>query len=302
MEVNHLITEGRNPSTMSIDSMSTIEMVKVINEEDQKVALAVERVSPQIAEAIDQATARFLRGGRLIYCGAGTSGRLGALDAIELTPTYSVSPDQAFGLLAGGKEAMFQAVEGAEDSEELAIKDLKECNLKSEDVLISIAASGRTPYTISAIKYGKKVGALTISLTCNEQSAMNLLADIGIAPVVGPEVITGSTRMKAGTAQKLVLNMISTGVMIKTGKVYQNLMVNVQPTNKKLIQRSISIIQEATQVDEETATIYLEKADKRVNIAIVMILTGLDAEESADALKKVQGRISKVVEGNQNED
>ncbi|WP_321383157.1 N-acetylmuramic acid 6-phosphate etherase [uncultured Enterococcus sp.] len=295
MEITKLTTESRNTDSQNIDQLSTLEMIKVINEEDKKVAAAVERVLPDIALAIDAMTERFLADGRLIYCGAGTSGRLGALDAIELTPTYSVSPQKAFGILAGGKEAMFSAIEGAEDSKELAVEDLKKVDLSEKDVVIALAASGRTPYAISAIEYGNKVGALTISVTCNDKGEMNQLAQVGIAAVVGPEVITGSTRMKSGSAQKMVLNMLSTGVMIKSGKVYQNLMVNVQPTNLKLIQRSISIIQEATGVDAARAEDYLTRADNHVAAAIVMLETGKSFSESIQALDEKGGRISAVI-------
>lgn len=296
MELNKLTTEARNPASQHIDQLDTLAMIQLINDEDKKVAAAIEEVLPQVAEAIDLATERFQQGGRLIYCGAGTSGRLGALDAIELTPTYSVSPERAFGILAGGKEAMFNAVEGAEDSKELAVKDLQSHQVSEKDVVIALAASGRTPYAIAAIEYGNKLGALTISVTCNAASDMNRLATVGIAPVVGPEVITGSTRMKAGSAQKMVLNMLSTGVMIKTGKVYQNLMVNVQPTNLKLVQRAISIIQEATGAAAEEAQRCLEAADNHVARAIVMIETGLDAAASADALRTHQDRISSILQ------
>ncbi|MEI5991181.1 N-acetylmuramic acid 6-phosphate etherase [Enterococcus crotali] len=295
MKLDELTTESRNAASMNIDQLSTIEMVKLINQEDQKVALAVEKVLPELAEAIDQAAARYQKGGRLIYCGAGTSGRLGTLDAIELTPTYSVSPDKAFGLIAGGKEAMFQAVEGAEDSKVLAEADLKKHELTSEDVVIAVAASGRTPYAIGAIEYAKKVNALTIAVTCNEASEMNRIAAIGIAPVVGPEVITGSTRMKAGTAQKMVLNMFSTGIMVKVGNVYQNLMVNVQPTNEKLVQRSVHIIHDATGVDLTTAQKYLEKAQNHVAEAIVMIKGQIDLTEAQELLKRHNRRISDVL-------
>ncbi|OJG96886.1 N-acetylmuramic acid-6-phosphate etherase [Enterococcus termitis] len=296
MKLEELTTESRNAKSKNIDQLTAMEIVEIINQEDQKVALAIEKVLPEIARAIEQAALRYQKGGRLIYCGAGTSGRLGTLDAIELTPTYSVSPDRAFGIIAGGKEAMFQAVEGAEDSKELAVKDLMQHKLIAEDVVIAVAASGRTPYTIGAIEYAEQVGALTISVTCNDKSEMNKLAAIGIAPVVGPEVITGSTRMKAGTAQKMVLNMISTGVMIKTGSVYQNLMVNVQPTNEKLIQRSLQIIHEATGVDLETAEKYLEQAGNHVADAIVMIEGNIDATEARRLLENNQYRISDVLE------
>lgn len=295
MNLEGLTTEARNEATKKIDQVSTLEMVTLINQEDQKVAQAIEKVLPQIAAAIDAAAERFKKGGRLIYCGAGTSGRLGALDAIELTPTYSVSPERAFGILAGGEKAMYQAIEGAEDSKELAIEDLTQHQLTARDVVIAIAASGRTPYAVSAIEYGKKVGALTISVTCNNQSPMNQLAEIGIAPIVGPEVITGSTRMKAGSAQKMVLNMFSTGIMVKVGNIYQNLMVNVQPTNEKLMQRATNIIKEAAEIEESQAKEYLEAAQLEVAPAIVMAKTHVDFQKAKQLLAEHDGRISEVL-------
>ncbi|AVR92889.1 N-acetylmuramic acid 6-phosphate etherase [Enterococcus faecalis TX1322] len=295
MNLEGLTTEARNETTKKIDQVSTLEMVTLINQEDQKVAQAIEKVLPQIATAIDAAAERFKKGGRLIYCGAGTSGRLGALDAIELTPTYSVSPERAFGILAGGEKAMYQAIEGAEDSKELAIEDLTQHQLTARDVVIAIAASGRTPYAVSAIEYGKKVGALTISVTCNNQSPMNQLAEIGIAPIVGPEVITGSTRMKAGSAQKMVLNMFSTGIMVKVGNIYQNLMVNVQPTNEKLIQRATNIIKEAAEIEESQAKEYLEAAQLEVAPAIVMAKAHVDFQKAKQLLAEHDGRISEVL-------
>jgi len=295
MNLEGLTTEARNEATKKIDQVSTLEMVTLINQEDQKVAQAIEKVLPQIAAAIDAAAERFKKGGRLIYCGAGTSGRLGALDAIELTPTYSVSPERAFGILAGGEKAMYQAIEGAEDSKELAIEDLTQHQLTARDVVIAIAASGRTPYAVSAIEYGKKVGALTISVTCNNQSPMNQLAEIGIAPIVGPEVITGSTRMKAGSAQKMVLNMFSTGIMVKVGNIYQNLMVNVQPTNEKLIQRATNIIKEAAEIEESQAKEYLEAAQLEAAPAIVMAKAHVDFQKAKQLLADHDGRISEVL-------
>ena len=295
MNLEGLTTEARNEATKKIDQVSTLEMVTLINQEDQKVAQAIEKVLPQIAAAIDAAAERFKKGGRLIYCGAGTSGRLGALDAIELTPTYSVSPERAFGILAGGEKAMYQAIEGAEDSKELAIEDLTQHQLTVRDVVIAIAASGRTPYAVSAIEYGKKVGALTISVTCNNQSPMNQLAEIGIAPIVGPEVITGSTRMKAGSAQKMVLNMFSTGIMVKVGNIYQNLMVNVQPTNEKLMQRATNIIKEAAEIEESQAKEYLEAAQLEVAPAIVMAKAHVDFQKAKQLLAEHDGRISEVL-------
>ncbi|HCQ8776503.1 TPA: N-acetylmuramic acid 6-phosphate etherase [Enterococcus faecalis] len=295
MNLEGLTTEARNEATKKIDQVSTLEMVTLINQEDQKVAQAIEKVLPQIAAAIDAAAERFKKGGRLIYCGAGTSGRLGALDAIELTPTYSVSPERAFGILAGGEKAMYQAIEGAEDSKELSIEDLTQHQLTARDVVIAIAASGRTPYAVSAIEYGKKVGALTISVTCNNQNPMNQLAEIGIAPIVGPEVITGSTRMKAGSAQKMVLNMFSTGIMVKVGNIYQNLMVNVQPTNEKLIQRATNIIKEAAEIEESQAKEYLEAAQLEVAPAIVMAKAHVDFQKAKQLLAEHDGRISEVL-------
>ena len=295
MNLEGLTTEARNEATKKIDQVSTLEMVTLINQEDQKVAQAIEKVLPQIAAAIDAAAERFKKGGRLIYCGAGTSGRLGALDAIELTPTYSVSPERAFGILAGGEKAMYQAIEGAEDSKELSIEDLTQHQLTARDVVIAIAASGRTPYAVSAIEYGKKVGALTISVTCNNQSPMNQLAEIGIAPIVGPEVITGSTRMKAGSAQKMVLNMFSTGIMVKVGNIYQNLMVNVQPTNEKLIQRATNIIKEAAEIEESLAKEFLEAAQLEVAPAIVMAKAHVDFQKAKQLLAEHDGRISEVL-------
>lgn len=295
MNLEGLTTEARNEATKKIDQVSTLEMVTLINQEDQKVAQAIEKVLPQIAAAIDAAAERFKKGGRLIYCGAGTSGRLGALDAIELTPTYSVSPERAFGILAGGEKAMYQAIEGAEDSKELAIEDLTQHQLTAQDVVIAIAASGRTPYAVSAIEYGKKVGALTISVTCNNQSPMNQLAEIGIAPIVGPEVITGSTRMKAGSAQKMVLNMFSTGIMVKVGNIYQNLMVNVQPTNEKLMQRATNIIKEAAEIEESQAKEYLEAAQLEVAPAIIMAKAHVDFQKAKQLLAEHDGRISEVL-------
>lgn len=295
MNLEGLTTEARNEATKKIDQVSTLEMVTLINQEDQKVAQAIEKVLPQIAAAIDAAAERFKKGGRLIYCGAGTSGRLGALDAIELTPTYSVSPERAFGILAGGEKAMYQAIEGAEDSKELAIENLTQHQLTARDVVIAIAASGRTPYAVSAIEYGKKVGALTISVTCNNQSPMNQLAEIGIAPIVGPEVITGSTRMKAGSAQKMVLNMFSTGIMVKVGNIYQNLMVNVQPTNEKLMQRATNIIKEAAEIEESQAKEYLEAAQLEVAPAIVMAKAHVDFQKAKQLLADHDGRISEVL-------
>lgn len=291
MDLSNLTTEKRNHVSMHIDELSTSKILEIINDEDKKVAEAVEKELPIIAKAVDEISERFTQGGRIIYCGAGTSGRLGVLDATELVPTYSVSPDQAFGIIAGGQEAMFRAIEGAEDSKELAVEDMKKINLNNKDVLISIAASGRTPYTIGAIEYGNKLGALTISVTCNQDSEMHKIANISIAPVVGPEVITGSTRMKAGTAQKLVLNMLSTATMIKIGKVYENLMINVQATNEKLVKRAVSIIMQITNLDEEKAVQLFNESEQSVAVSIIMFKTGKNFTESKILLEKANGKV-----------
>ena len=289
-------TEERNENTKNIDALETADMLKLINSEDKKVAEAVEREIPQIAKAVDIISEHFKKGGRLIYCGAGTSGRLGILDAVECPPTFSTEPEQVVGLIAGGYPAIFKAVEGAEDSPELGEKDLKELNFTGNDVLVGIAASGRTPYVIGCMKYAKSVGAPVLSVTCCPGSDIANLADVSIAPTPGPEVITGSTRLKSGTAQKLVLNMLTTGSMIKLGKVYGNLMVDVKPSNEKLIHRCKKIVSDATGVTIEEAEAYLDKCGYRPKIAIVMILCGVDSETARDLLKTNDERISKAVQ------
>ena len=239
-DITKLATERRNPRSRDIDRLTTAEMVSLINSEDKKVADAVEKVCPQIAAAIDLIYARMKRGGRLIYCGCGTSGRLGILDASECPPTYSVSPETVQAVIAGGRGAVFNAVEGAEDSAELGKEDMLKLALTENDTLVGIAASGRTPYVLGAMKAARDAGAGVIGLTCYPGSEIDRAADIGISPDTGPEVITGSTRMKCGTAQKMVLNMLSTCTMVKLGKVYGNLMVDVKPSNEKLVHRCIS--------------------------------------------------------------
>jgi len=295
INIEGMTTETVNEATKQIDELDSLGIVTLINGEDKKVAQAIEAELPQIAKAVDAVAERFRRGGRIIYCGAGTSGRLGTLDAVELTPTYSVSPDRAFGLIAGGEGAMYKAVEGAEDSRELAVEDLKRVELKEADCVIGIAASGRTPYTLSALSYANQVGAMSISVTCNADSAMAREAQISIASIVGPEVIGGSTRMKAGTAQKMVLNMISTGAMIRLGKVYQNYMVHLQPTNEKLVVRSVRMISEITGADKETAEKALQAAGRRVPEAIVMISAGCSLETARDALARAEGRVREAI-------
>ena len=296
IDFSAMATEQRNPNTMEIDTLSTLEMVNRINNEDKTVALAVERELPTIAEAIDVITGQLKKGGRLFYCGAGTSGRLGVLDASECPPTYGVSPDLVVALIAGGKEALLSAREGAEDDFSLCEADLRAHDFCKNDVLVGIAASGRTPYVLGGMRYAKACGAPVISLTCNEGSQMAAEADIAISPVVGPEVVTGSTRMKAGTAQKLVLNMLSTGVMIKRGKVYENLMVDVQPTNEKLVARTRRIVMLATGVSEEEAEAALSQCSHHPKTAIVMIKRGVDAQEAAMLLLDADGFVRKAIE------
>ncbi|WP_205576914.1 N-acetylmuramic acid 6-phosphate etherase [Photobacterium salinisoli] len=289
IDLNTLITESRNPASQAIDTLSTIDMLKVINDEDKQVALAVEQTLPQVAQAVDAIATAFQRGGRLIYSGAGTSGRLGILDASECPPTYGSDPSQVIGLIAGGHEAIFRAVENAEDNSELGAEDLKALNFSDQDVLVGIAASGRTPYVIGAMKYAKSIGATVASISCNPDSAMTRLADIAMTPVVGPEVVTGSSRMKAGTAQKMILNMLTTGAMIRTGKVYGNLMVDVEATNAKLVERQKNIVTAATGATREQAESALTACGGHCKTAIVMILTGSTAEEARALLDNSQG-------------
>ena len=296
LNLGKLTTESRNQNTLNIDKVSTSEMVKIINNEDKKVAEAVERELPQIAEAIDEIVERMHKGGRLIYIGAGTSGRLGILDASECPPTYGVSEELVQGVIAGGQEAIFRAKEGAEDSKELAVEDLKERKLTENDTVVGLAASGRTPYVIGGLEYANEMGALTISVTCNADSDVSKAAKVSIAPVVGAEVVTGSTRLKSGTAQKLVLNMLSTGIMIKLGKVYGNLMVDVKSSNEKLVERAKKIVVEATGVNIKEAESLLAETKFDVKLAIFMILSGLDINVSRIKLDENKGYIAKALE------
>ncbi|MDF7638328.1 N-acetylmuramic acid 6-phosphate etherase [Lactobacillus sp. ESL0791] len=296
MEIKNLVTETRNPKTMHIDTMSTLEMVKTINAEDQKVAQAVGSQDEQIARVIDRAAKLYAQGGRLIYVGAGTSGRLGVLDAAELVPTYGIKPERAVGLIAGGKSAMYRAVEGAEDSPELGEKDLRELNLNAQDTVLGLAASGRTPYVIGCLDYAKQVGAFPVAIACVADSEIGKHAKVAVEAVVGPEVVTGSTRMKSGTAQKMILNMISTGVMIRQGKVYQNVMIDVQPTNAKLVDRACRIISATTGASKEKALAALKDTANDVALAIVMIKTGKDRDAAKQLLQVNHGRVGQVLD------
>ena len=295
MEYGKLQTELRNPRTMHIDRMDTLDMLRCIHAEDLQAVEAVGAVLPQIAPVIDRIAAGMAQGGRLIYTGCGTSGRLGILDAAECPPTYGVDPGLVVGLIAGGPGALLKAVEGAEDSRELGREDLEKIHFSAKDVVVGIAASGRTPYVIGAMEYAKSLGGVTIGVTCCPGSEIDTLAEVGIAPMPGPEVVTGSTRMKSGTAQKMVLNMLSTCTMIRLGKVYGNLMVDVKPSNEKLIRRCVSIVCAAAECDEAAATAALEQCGYHPKIAIVMLLCGCTAEEAEKRLTEKDGYIARVV-------
>lgn len=290
-----LTTELRNEKTMNIDSVNTMEIISAINKEDFKVATAVQEVLPEIETVVEWACESLKKGGRLIYIGAGTSGRLGVLDAVECPPTFSTSPDRVLGIIAGGEKAFVRAVEGAEDKEEFGECDLIDVDLTANDTVIGIAASGRTPYVRGALRYARKVGAKAVALSCNKNASITEAADIGIEVVVGPEVLTGSTRMKAATAHKMVLNMISTATMIRLGKVYENLMVDVNVSNQKLKDRAISIIETVTNADYDQALNSLEKANNQVKPAIVMIKTATDYEKAMELLESADGDVRKAI-------
>ncbi|PEA53935.1 N-acetylmuramic acid 6-phosphate etherase [Bacillus pseudomycoides] len=293
--LENLITEARNKKTMNLDVMSTIDLLTIMNEEDAKVAEAVKQSLPQIAKAVEAIVSAKRKGGRLIYIGAGTSGRIGVLDAVECPQTFGTDPEEVIGLIAGGEKAFIKAVEGAEDSKEFGMQDLKNIHLTNKDIVVGIAASGRTPYVIGGLEYGNLIGTQTVAVCCNKGSAVGKVASISIEVVNGPEVLTGSTRLKAGTSQKLICNMLSTASMVGIGKVYGNLMVDVQLTNEKLVERAKRIVMEATSCDYETAGTYLVKAENKPKIAIVMILTGLSKEEAVKKLAETQGFVRQVV-------
>ena len=286
-----LITEQRNPNSMNVDSLSALEIVQLMNEEDKQVPLAIEKCLPQIAQAVERIVAAFQQGGRLVYIGAGTSGRLGVLDASECPPTFGVSPEMVKGIIAGGERALRHPIEGAEDSKAQAVVDLQTIQFSSKDVLVGIAASGRTPYVIGALEYAKSLGSVTVSIASNPNSAMANIVDIAIDTVVGPEVLTGSSRLKSGTAQKLVLNMLTTTSMILMGKCYQNLMVDVQASNEKLKVRAIRIVMQATDCDKALAEETLKQADQNAKLAIMMILSGLDRAQAEALLEKHHGKL-----------
>ncbi|GKV89715.1 N-acetylmuramic acid 6-phosphate etherase [Pectobacterium carotovorum] len=297
LNLGKLVSEMRNPATMALDQLSTLEMMHAFNQEDRKVPEAIALVLPAIAEAVDLAAASLQEGGRLIYLGAGTSGRLGVLDASECPPTFGVPHGLVIGLIAGGPGALLKAVEGAEDDPALGEADLKALNLTAADMVVGLAASGRTPYVIGALRYAHDVGCRTAAISCNPHSPIAQEAQVAISPVVGPEALTGSTRLKSGTAQKLVLNMISTGAMVKLGKVYQNLMVDVKATNVKLLDRACRIVVEATGAEREQAQQALVQADNEVKPAILMLLANIDVAAARERLKQHNGYLREALIG-----
>ncbi|HCC5835175.1 N-acetylmuramic acid 6-phosphate etherase [Citrobacter farmeri] len=289
MNLGALVSETRNPQTMDLDALTTLELVHRFNQQDTLVAEAVKATLPDVASAVDAAAEALKSGGRIIYMGAGTSGRLGVLDASECPPTFGVPHGLVVGLIAGGPGALLKAVEGAEDNAQLGEDDLIALNLTPQDLVVGLAASGRTPYVIGGLKYARKIGCNTVAISCNPDSPIAQEADIAISPVVGPEALTGSTRLKSGTAQKLVLNMISTGAMVKFGKVYQNLMVDMKATNIKLMDRACRMVVEATGIARAEAEMLLKQTDFDVKPAILMALSGLSAEAAREKLVAHQG-------------
>lgn len=296
-EISNLSTEQRNKKSKDIDYASTAEILKIINNEDKTVPLAVEKELPYIEKAVDKIVEAIKKGGRLLYFGAGTSGRLGVVDASECPPTFGTKPEMVQGFIAGGKAAMFVAQEGAEDFEENGAKDVLDAKVNSNDVVCGIAASRRTPYVIGAVKKAKELGATTLYITCTPRETFNIdEVDIPICPYVGPEVVMGSTRMKSGTAQKLVLNMLTTTSMVRLGKTYENMMIDLQMTNKKLVERAKRIVMTITGVDYEEATKYLEASSYHVKSALVMILANVSFEDAKERLKKADGFVRKALQ------
>jgi N-acetylmuramic acid 6-phosphate etherase len=290
VNIKKITTEGRNPNTLDIDRVSTIEIVKKINNEDKTVAYAVEKAIPEIAKCVDMVYDTFMNDGRLIYMGAGTSGRIGLVDAVECKPTYGVSPEMVQCLMAGGMSAMVQAVEGAEDSRTMAVEDLKRINLTNKDIVIGIAASGRTPYVLGGVEYARSIGAKTASISTSQNTILSSMVDCPIEAVTGAEPITGSTRMKSGTAQKMICNIISTSAMVKMGKVYGNLMIDVQATNEKLVARAVSILKEITGLDDDDAKKAFDKYGS-VKKAMLGVLAGIEPDEVNKILDKHKGNI-----------
>ena len=296
-----LISESQNPASLAIDLEDSLGIISIINEQDHQVSQAITDELPNIARAVDRIVAQLQAGGRLIYIGAGTSGRMGVLDAVECMPTFGVDEDLVTAIMAGGEQAMFRAQEGAEDNADAGAMDLQNIRLTATDVVVGIAASGRTPYVIGALKYARQLGAATIAVSCNPESAISQQADVAIAPVVGPEVITGSTRMKAGTAQKMVLNMLSTASMIKLGKTYHNYMVDVKTTNDKLLARGTRMVMEITGVSQQQAEQTLVQADQSVKTALYMILAGVDKTQAEADLSAADGFLRRALQTRQSQ-
>lgn len=295
VDLTKMGTEQQNPNTMNLDEMSVKEALTVMNNEDKKVAEAIEEVIPEIEEAIHVIIKQLKKGGRIVYTGAGTSGRLGVLDAAECPPTFGTPKEQVVALIAGGERAFTEAIEGSEDSVEMGQKDLENIQLSDKDVVVGLAASGRTPYVIGALEYANEVGAPTVAIACNKNSEIGAVASIAIEAAPGPEVLTGSTRLKAGSTQKMILNMLSTLSMVGIGKVYQNLMVDVQQTNKKLVARAESIVMKATGANQETARQTLKESDGEVKVAIIIILLNTDKETAVNKLEESEGHIRKAL-------
>ena len=295
LNLKNMSTETRNQNTMNLDIMSPLEVVTVMNQEDAKVPAAITPALPNIAQCVTWAIESIEAGGRIIYMGAGTSGRLGVLDAVECPPTFGVAPEVVVGLIAGGEKAFVKAVEGAEDSRELGRQDLIDINLEKRDIVIGIAASGRTPYVLGGLAYAQEVGCHTVGISCNPGSAVGAAAELAIEVVPGPECLTGSTRLKSGTCQKLILNMISTATMVGCGKAYQNLMVDVMQTNEKLVVRAQNIVMEATGCDRETAAEKIALADGNAKTAITMILADCDVAEARERLAKAKGHVREAI-------
>ena len=295
LNLKNMSTETRNQNTMNLDIMTPLEVVTVMNQEDAKVPEAIKPALPNIAQCVTWAIESIEAGGRIVYMGAGTSGRLGVLDAVECPPTFGVAPEVVVGLIAGGEKAFVKAVEGAEDSRELGRQDLIDINLEKRDIVIGIAASGRTPYVLGGLAYAQEVGCHTVGISCNPGSAVGAAAELAIEVVPGPECLTGSTRLKSGTCQKLILNMISTATMVGCGKAYQNLMVDVMQTNEKLVVRAQNIVMEATGCDRETAKEKIGLAGGNAKTAITMILADCDAEEAKARLAKAKGHVREAI-------
>ena len=295
VDLTGLTTEARNARSDQLDTFTVTELLELMNDEDATVAATVRRALPDIARGVELVTGRLRAGGRLVYLGAGTSGRLGGLDAAECPPTFNTRPEQVVGLIAGGETALRRAVEGAEDSPELAASDLQQLALGGEDVVVGLTASGRTPYVLGGLRHARASGAATVSIACNAPAEVSSCADVAIELDNGPEVLTGSTRLKAGTSTKLVLNMLSTAAMVQIGKVFGNLMVDVVPTNQKLERRARTIIAMATGVDEQAASRYYQRAGRRPKVAIVMILAGVDRTEAERRLRAAHGYVREAL-------